>query len=75
MEIQLLSANRGSRKLTSIYGNKPSQAIIVGNAIRKETIGQMLIQPAFDPSDDESASQEDTIKDQKLPRITRKAAK
>ena len=74
MEMQL-SANRGSRKLTSIFGNKPSQAIIVGNAIRKESIGQTLIQPALNPSDDESASQEDTIKDLKLPIITRKAAK
>jgi len=43
----------------------------VGNAIRKEAIGQTLVQPAVV---EDSDSQEDTIKASKLPTISRKLA-
>lgn len=68
----LLGANRANRKLNSTFIRQSSQAIIIGNAIRKQVVGQALAQPAFSPSDADSNSQEDTIKDHKLPTMSRK---
>jgi len=68
----LLSANRRNRRLNSTYIRKSAQSMHIGNAVRKQAVGQTLIQPAFSPSDDESNSQEDTIKDHKLPTMRRK---
>lgn len=69
------STRRRSGKLTSVTEYpSTSEAIMVGNAIRRTAVGQRLTQPSSKQSDDEFESEEDTLKLQKFPVFPRKSS-